>query len=150
MYWYPLVLDSPPRDKATLVTMHLLYFIISDFLYLIITVRTLTRKMTFPLVGKPSDTIGTIKAKIHEKKGILLVQPRLIYAGKQFEDEHTLIDYIVKDTRVLTLIEGNHLQCNLHCTWSVIELSACTLWLSAGYLLLSMQPMRALCLCVPC
>ncbi|KAH0713378.1 hypothetical protein KY290_008975 [Solanum tuberosum] len=39
------------------------------------------------------DTIADIKAAIQEKEGIRFHKQRLIYAGKQLENDHSFRDY---------------------------------------------------------
>lgn len=70
---------------------------------IMIKVKTLTGK-EIEIDIEPTDTIERIKERVEEKEGIPPVQQRLIFAGKQMNDEKTAKEYNIEGGSVLHLV----------------------------------------------
>ena len=68
-----------------------------------IMIKTLSGK-TIAMEVEDSDTVDSIKKRIHDKEGIPADQQRLVFNGKQLEDDKTLSDYNVPNDASIHLV----------------------------------------------
>jgi ubiquitin C len=68
-----------------------------------ILVKTLAGK-TITVDAEEGDSIEQLKQKLNEKEGIPVDQQRLIFSGKQVEDQRTLADYGVTAGATMHLV----------------------------------------------
>merc|ERR1711974_284864 len=70
---------------------------------MLIKLKTLTGK-EIEIDIEPTDKVERIKERVEEKEGIPPPQQRLIFSGKQMNDEKTAADYKVQGGSVLHLV----------------------------------------------
>ena len=68
-----------------------------------IFVKTLTGR-TINVEVEKTDTIRRVKERIHDKEGVPVGQQKLIFAGRQLEDDQTISDYHIQKESTVHLI----------------------------------------------
>ncbi|XP_043542575.1 NEDD8-like, partial [Chiloscyllium plagiosum] len=76
---------------------------VSPLLFFFSSFQTLTGK-EIEIDIEPTDKVERIKERVEEKEGIPPQQQRLIYSGKQMNDEKTAADYKIQGGSVLHLV----------------------------------------------
>ena len=66
-------------------------------------IKTLTGK-TFRLDVDPDYSVYTLKSLIKDKEGIPIDRQRVIYAGRQLEDDRLVSDYGIQNESIIHLI----------------------------------------------
>lgn len=61
------------------------------------------KQLTMEVIA--SDTVHNVKAKIEDREGIQCELQRLIYAGKQLEDDYQLSHYVIQQEATLSMIQ---------------------------------------------
>ncbi len=76
---------------------------IADPALIHVFVKTLSGE-TLDLKAKRDNTVGELKAKVCDLRGILVREQRLIFGGRQLEDRRTLDTYNIRAGSTITMV----------------------------------------------
>ena len=82
------------KNESTLQVLHIFQIFVKTLIGKLITINNI----------EPSDTVEELKGKIQDKEGIPPDSQRILFGGRQLEDNRTLADYNIQRNSCLYLM----------------------------------------------